>query len=141
MWVAVVDNVRSAKSDAELAIKLGETLAMNTYYGMIASSLYAGIVQRDAKALARAIMYMLVPETALPALVEALGQSTISMGAQVIFDHQLDAQYVLTDFDSEGQVSNIGDYKGRENAARALIDDFLTHGRRDAGHRHVREVP
>ena len=128
MWVAVVDNVRTAKTDGELAMKLGQTLAMNTYYGMIASSLYAGIVQGDAKALANAIMYMIVPETALPALVEALGQSTISMGAQVLFDHQLDAQYVLTDCDSQGQVTNIDTYKGRDNAARALIDDFLTPG-------------
>ena len=130
MWVAVVDNVLTAKTDAELAIALGQTLAMNTYYGMIASSLYAGIVQGDATALARAIMYMIVPETALPALVEALGQSAISLGAQVIFDHQLDAQYVLSDFDDQGQLTNIDTYKGREKAARALIDDFLTPGRR-----------
>ena len=112
MWVAVVDNVRTAKTDAQLAIALGQTLAMNTYYGMIASSLYAGIVQGDAKALARAIMYMIVPETALPALVEALGQSAISLGAQVIFDHQLDAQYVLSDFDDQGQLTNIDTSKG-----------------------------
>jgi hypothetical protein len=73
-------------------------------------------------------MYMIVPETALPALVEALGNTSITLGAQVLFDHQLDAQYVLSDFDDQGQLKNIGDYGGRESAARELIDDFLTDG-------------
>ena len=127
MWCAVVDNVRTG-TDAEVAVKLGETLAMNTYYGMIASSLYAGIVQGDAKALARAIMYMIVPETALPALVEAIGQTTISLGAQILFDHQLEAQYILTAFNQQGQVERIDDLPGREKAARALIDELLTPG-------------
>src|SRR5664279_3998722 len=95
---------------------------------MIASSLYAGIVQGDAHALAKAIMYVIVPETALPALVEALGQSAISLGAQILFDQQLDAQYALSGFDDQGHVKNIDDYSGRERAALALINDFLTPG-------------
>ena len=127
MWCAVVDDVRTG-TDAEVAVKLGETLAMNTYYGMIASSLYAGIVQGDAKALARAIMYMIVPETALPALVEAIGKTTISLGAQILFEHQLEAQYILTAFNEQGQVKQIDDLPGREKAARALIDELLTPG-------------
>ena len=116
MWTEVINNVRTAKSDAELAIALGHTLVNNTFFGMVLNSAYAGIVLGDNDALGKAVMYMLVPETALPALVEALGTSAINLGAQLLFDAQMDGAYKassiaggqITDFAGLGMAGDTG---------------------------------
>lgn len=109
MWAEVVDNVRTAKSNADLAIALGKTLVNNTFFGMVLNTAYAGVAKGDNEALAKAIMYMLVPESALPALVESLGNTAINIGAQTLFDKQMDKVYAATSFDKDGKIS---DYSG-----------------------------
>jgi len=106
MWAEVVNNVRTAKSDADLAVALGKTLVNNTFFGMVLNTAYAGIVQGDNDALAKAIMYMLVPETALPALVEALGNTAINVGAQTLFDAQMQKVYDATTFDKDNKITD-----------------------------------
>ncbi|MCA9400771.1 MAG: hypothetical protein KC713_04030, partial [Candidatus Omnitrophica bacterium] len=129
MWVEVLNSVRSAKSDVDLAYALGHTLVNNTFFGMIISTAYAGIVQGDNEALAKAIMYMLVPEAALPALVASLGESAINIGSQVLFETQLDALYLISTCGAEGNITEFFDSgKSDKQAALELIDDFLSPG-------------
>ncbi|MBE3071587.1 MAG: hypothetical protein IMZ67_01310, partial [Acidobacteria bacterium] len=107
MWTEVINNVRTARSNADLAIALGRTLVNNTFFGMVLNSAYAGIVMGDNQALGKAVMYMLVPEAALPALVEALGNSAISLGAQTLFDAQMTSVYGATTF-KNGEIADFG---------------------------------
>lgn len=118
MWTSVIDDVRNSKSDAELAIALSKTLVNNTFFGMVLNSAYAGVVMGDNDALGKAIMYLLVPETALPALVEALGHTAINIGAQTLFDAQMDKVYLATTFDKDGQITDFSGLgmKGDEGA-------------------------
>jgi hypothetical protein len=106
MWASVIDNVRNAKSDAELAIALGKTLAENTFFGMVMTTAYAGVIKGDNDALGKAIMYMLVPETALPVLVESLGNTAINIGSETLFDAQMDKIYEATKFNNDGKISD-----------------------------------
>jgi tetratricopeptide (TPR) repeat protein len=123
MWAEVVDSVRKSKSDAELAIALGQTLINNTFFGMVLNTAYAGIVQGDNEALAKAIMYMLIPETALGALVEALGVTAINVTAQTLFDAQMEKAYLATSFDKDGSVSDFsGLGSGGLEGAREFVD-------------------
>lgn len=123
MWTAVIDDVRNSKSDAELAIALSKTLVNNTFFGMVLNSAYAGIVMGDNDALGKAIMYLLVPETALPALVEALGNTAINIGAQTLFDTQMDKVYLATTFDKDGQITDFsGLGMAGENGAKYFVD-------------------
>ncbi len=129
MWVDVVKSVRNAKSDADLAYALGKTLVDNTFFGMILSTGYAGIVQGNNEALAKAIMYMLVPEAALPALVASLGESAVTLGSQMVFESQLDALYLNSTCGEDGTISDFCDTgKTGKNAALELIDEFLGPG-------------
>ncbi|MEI6669048.1 MAG: hypothetical protein WCP29_12915 [Acidobacteriota bacterium] len=96
MWAEVFDSARTAKSNADLAVALSKTLINNTFFGMVLNSAYAGIVLGDNQALAKAVMYMLVPEAALPALVEALGNTAIRAGAQTLFDAQMESVYTAS---------------------------------------------
>jgi tetratricopeptide (TPR) repeat protein len=122
MWSEVINSVRTARSNADLAIALGKTLINNTFFGMVLNSAYAGIVMGDNDALGKAVMYMLVPEAALPALVEALGNTVISMGAQTLFDAQMEAVYKATTF-KDGEIENFGGTeKGGAEGARLFID-------------------
>lgn len=104
MWTEVLDNVRTSRNDAELAIALGRTLVNNTFFGMVLNSAYAGIVQGSNEALAKAVMYMLVPETAIGALVESLGNTAITLTAQTLFDAQLEQAYQACSFDKQGAI-------------------------------------
>jgi hypothetical protein len=123
MWAQVIDNVRSAKSDAELAIALGKTLIDNTFFGMVLNSAYAGIVQGDNDALGKAVMYMLVPETALPALVEALGTTAINLGAQSVFESQMEALYKATTWKESGEIEDFAKMGGDgPSKAREFVD-------------------
>ena len=106
MWAEVVDSVRRSRSDADLAIALGRTLINNTFFGMVLNTAYAGIVLGDNEALAKAVMYMLVPETAIAALVEALGTTAINLTAQTLFDAQMEQAYLASSFDKDGSVSD-----------------------------------
>ncbi len=123
MWAQVIDNVRNSKSDAELAIALGRTLIDNTFFGMVLNSAYAGIVHGDNDALGKAVMYMLVPETALPALVEALGTSAINIGAQSVFESQMEALYKATTWDAKGVIKDFGGLgKDGPSGSREFVD-------------------
>ena len=122
MWAEVVNNVRTAKSDAELAIALGHTLVNNTFFGVVLNTAYAGIVQGDNEALAKAIMYLLIPETALGALVEALGVTAINVTAQTLFDAQMEKVYQATSFDKDGSIS---DFSGLGTEGLAGAREFV----------------
>ncbi len=132
MWADVLRDVRQAKSDAELAILLGKTLAQNTYYGMIATAFYAGIVEGDSEALSKAIMYLVVPETAMPALMAALGESAVSVTSAVLFDHQMEVLYLGASFSEAGELTGItteiNRFAGRSQAVSGFLDAVLAPG-------------
>ncbi|MFQ3581325.1 MAG: hypothetical protein SNJ49_05395 [Chloracidobacterium sp.] len=122
MWASVFDNISTAQSDLELVMALSRTLVEETFFGMVYQSLYAFVYQGDNKAFLRAVMYLLVPETALPALVEALGETTITVGAQMLFDGQLERLYVASRFDDEGRLIDLGGLgKGGLPAAQEFV--------------------
>ena len=132
MWADVIRDAQQAKDDTELAILLGKTLAQNTYYGMIASAFYAGIVEGNHEALSKAIMYLVVPETAMPALVMALGESTISITSLVVFDHQMEVLYRGASFNEAeeltGITTEINRFSGRQQAVSGFIEAVLAPG-------------
>ncbi len=128
MWMDVVRQVRDAKSDADLAIGLGRTLASRTYYGMVASYAYTGLVEGDATALAKSLIIMLCPQAALPQVVQSIGDSAIDVTTSVLFDHQFLALYAAASFDPEsGELTAIAEYGG-SSAVSQFVDDALLPG-------------
>lgn len=122
MWIEVLQAARTSTSNAELAMALGKTLVNNTFFGLVLNTAYAGIVQGDNTALAKAVMYMLVPETALPELLGMLGRSAVTAGAQTLFDAQMEQVYLASTFDDSG----ITDFGGLglpgPSGARAYVE-------------------
>ncbi len=122
MWAGVLNSITTAQSDVELVMALSRTLVENTFFGMVFQSLYA-FKQGDNTALLRAVMYLLVPETALPALVEALGETVITLGAQTLFDQQLDQLYAASRFDDQARLVDLGGLGvGGVPGAREFVD-------------------
>ncbi len=122
MWAGVLNSITTAQSDVELVMALSRTLVENTFFGMVFQSLYA-FKQGDNTALLRAVMYLLVPETALPALVEALGETVITLGAQTLFDQQLDRLYAASRFDDQARLVDLGGLGvGGVPGARQFVD-------------------
>jgi hypothetical protein len=128
MWTEVLNSVATAKSDADLAAALGHTLVNNTFFGMVLQSAYAGIVMGDNDALGKAVMYMLVPETALPALVAALGTSAMNFGAQRLFDAQMDGAYSASVF-KNGQITDFAGLGMPGDAGATYFVDAMADGR------------
>lgn len=126
MWASVLNDVRTAKSDADLAVALGKTLVTNTYFGVVYQSLYAFVYQHDNAGFAKAVMYLIVPETALPALVEALGETAITAGSQMLFEAQMDKVYLASGFDKDGKLTDVGGLgTGGVPGAREFVDAML----------------
>ncbi|QUV89269.1 hypothetical protein [Chloracidobacterium aggregatum] len=122
MWAGVLNSITTAQSDVELVMALSRTLVENTFFGMVFQSLYA-FKQGDNAAFLRAVMYLLVPETALPALVEALGETVITLGAQTLFDQQLDRLYAASRFDDQARLIDLGGLGvGGVPGARQFVD-------------------
>ncbi|QUV80219.1 hypothetical protein [Chloracidobacterium thermophilum] len=122
MWAGVLNSITTAQSDVELVMALSRTLVENTFFGMVFQSLYA-FKQGDNAAFLRAVMYLLVPETALPALVEALGETVITLGAQTLFDQQLDRLYAASRFDDQARLVDLGGLDvGGVPGARQFVD-------------------
>ncbi len=128
MWLDLMVQVRDAQSDAELAIALGRTLASKTYYGMIASHLYTGLIERDGTALARSLILMLSPKTALPQVVQSIGGSVIDLTTTVLFDHQFMVLYVTASFDDDGRFTGLDGYQTGSDAVCRFFDDVLQPG-------------
>ncbi|WP_232222233.1 PKD domain-containing protein [Thioalkalivibrio paradoxus] len=128
MWLDLMVQVRDAQSDAELAIALGRTLASKTYYGMVASHLYTGLIERDGTALTRSLILMLSPKTALPQVVQSIGGSVIDLTTTVLFDHQFMVLYVTASFDDDGRFTGLDGYQTGSDAVCRFFDDVLQPG-------------
>jgi hypothetical protein len=120
MWAGVLNSITTAQSDVELVMALSRTLVENTFFWTVFQSLYA-FKQGDNTALLRAVMYLLVPETALPALVEAMGETVITLGAQTLFDQQLDRLYAASRFDDQARLIDLGGAGCRRGARRTPV--------------------
>jgi|GEM_PF-6918033 len=120
MWAGVLNSITTAQSDVELVMALSRTLVENTFFGMVFQSLYA-FKQGDNAAFLQAVMYLLVPETALPALVEALGETVITLGAQTLFDQQLDRLYAASRFDDQARLIDLGGWVSAGCPAHASL--------------------
>jgi tetratricopeptide (TPR) repeat protein len=120
--VGLVDAAYQAKTNEEFAITIGQTLIGTTTVGLILQEGQQLILGGDLMAGARLLAYILVPESALPALVEALGHSTINLGTAIAFDTQLDALYLVSKFDKNGALTEISGYpRGDLASMLALI--------------------
>lgn len=129
MWLDVVTQIRKAKSDADLAIALGRTLASKTYYGLIASYAYTGLVERDPTALAKSLIILLCPKAALPQVVQAIGGSVIELTTSTVFDHQFMVLYVSADFDKDdGHLLGLKDFHDGPDAVCRFVHETLQPG-------------
>ncbi|MBP7828332.1 MAG: hypothetical protein KA248_00295 [Kiritimatiellae bacterium] len=128
MLLGLAEQVRAAKTDSELAIAVGKTLASRTYYGLIASYIYTGVVEQDGAALAKGLIILFCPEAAIPDVVKAIGDSAIAITTSVAFDKQLMALYLAARFDPKtGDLLGIGSYNG-PGAPHQFLDDALLPG-------------
>ncbi len=127
MWLNLAVQARDAKSDAELAILLGRTLASTTYYGTVAEAMYTGLVEGDGMALARTVILMLCPKSALPQVVESIGNSVINLTSGVLEDHQLMVLYASAEF-TDGTFTGLGGYKDGSDAICKWFDEVLKPG-------------
>lgn len=125
MWAEVVDQILKVEDDVQLTIALSKTLVSNTYHGMVLQGA-VDFAKGNNEGLLRMVCYMLCPEAALPALTEALAASATNLVSSFLFDDQLEAQYRLSEFHPETyELTQIADYKGRMEAARALVRDLV----------------
>jgi len=135
LWINLIRQVRDAKTDADLAIALGKTLASKTYYGMIADQLYTSVTELTEGNLTNAatgavkfVTLWLCPEVAIPEVVQSIGDSAIDITSSILFDKQFMALYLASTFDPEnGTLLSIGGYKGKAPVCQ-FIDDALIPG-------------
>ncbi|MFO1200432.1 MAG: hypothetical protein U1E86_26045 [Burkholderiaceae bacterium] len=123
----LADLAAQAKTNEELVTGLVQTLISTTTWGMVFDEGRKFVFDGDNLALARLLSYSLVPETMLPALVEALGRSAINLGSAIAFDTQLDALYRVSRFDEGHRLLDIGGYL-KADLAQMLVDIVDTPG-------------
>ena len=69
MAVDLVNSVRGAHTDGELAYNLGQVLWNNSKVGGIVNALYGFVFKGDNEGMAKFVMYAICPEAAVPELV------------------------------------------------------------------------
>jgi tetratricopeptide (TPR) repeat protein len=137
----IMEQTAAAKDNAELAVGIGRALAGCTVTGMILEGAWAGIVHGDTVALSKTFMYLLLPESAVPAMVEALGNVAINMTVSTVFDSQLDAMYWAAKFDPDCKLLYIdSEAEQYTNPARMeqMVDELLGFAGRDIAQRMIK---
>jgi hypothetical protein len=126
-WLEVIKDVAEARSDAELAIRLGRSLASQTHIGMLAGCV-SEFVAGDLLAAEKFVIILLCPEASLPEVVHSIGNAAIDLTTTLLFDRQFMALYVTATFDATtGELTGAGDYHGA-NAVNQFVDDALLPG-------------
>ena len=130
--VDVAEAVRTSKSDAELAYNMGKMLFDNTAVGQVLSTAYAFAIGGDNMALVRFIAFSVCPPTALPGLIEKIGNFAARSGGAGIFDTQLEILFRESRFAGDQDV--VDTPTGRDKDAWVLVD-FAGYGPGVAGAR------
>lgn len=111
MAASMIETAMNAKDDIDLAIGVGHSLIQFWPPFMIAENLGLAVIEGDNEKLAKAIAMILLPETALPDMVHAIGNVAINIAAALSFDTQLDALYYVSVF-KDGKLVKTDDYNG-----------------------------
>lgn len=137
----IMEQTATAKDNAELAVGIGRALAGCTVTGMILEGAWAGIVHGDTVALSKTFMYLLLPESAVPAMVEALGNVAINMTVSTVFDSQLDAMYWAAKFDDNCKLLYIdseAEQYTNPDRMEQMIDELLGFAGREIAQRMIK---
>lgn len=127
MFIEMLDQVQKAKSDAELAMAIGHTIATFHPVGLAVSLAYAGITSGDPVVIYKAVVILICPTAALPQMVEALGLTTINLASRALMDHQLDFLYATAVWEGDNLVRL--EIDGVATSIDEFLDDALISGR------------